>query len=612
LTSVYNVPAILAFADIRAAKGHPCLLLAQLLDHAYHIYASHFLLAWSFLLVLIVICGLRLSGYGDSSTRGSSQEAQTGQAAIHSRRFRLADGVSLVLLVTFLASYIFLIFYKENFVYYDDDMLTDFTLQGKTFPTPIWPDTGRFYPLADQEFNLLKSVTRSPVGYHSLIVAQLVLFVLILYFVLREFRVRDRALIVIFTLVTPSFLIPFSGFVYPERNVIFWFAVLVLCLLGYDRTKAPIYFVGCLAATHFALYYKEIVVLFVVAFALTRVALDLRDKGFVGRRSWQAIAKENVLSLAMLAVSAIYVVLFVVAMIPHHKFSYIAEHRETLGSVLVTSLELDWLPLILLVVLVTRLWRFGFGSGRLDPVCDPLAVGALAYCVGVVALKLSSGYYLAPADFIAILYLAMMSLAWLSNPTKTRISLVSAICVLVLLHSVAYSAFRMVERKDTIILKSQLAEFLRGYKANGAGDSVALFFPFTRGYDLMGFSSYLKYRGFQLAGESDDQSAGPRFVIESRERFANDRCVDYRDYTCLHADTAPANALIVVLPDDNVSMSEVEEISKGSTLLFSKSAGALCTRTDSWFRRLHAISPEFSNHELPEHWLQLQVFKKSA
>ena len=154
-------------------------------------------------------------------------------------------------------------------------MLTDFSVQGMNFLPPVWSAVGRFYPLADQEFNLLKFVTRSPAGYHALVALQLLVLLAVLFVVLRAFQVRYRVLILIAAMVAPSFLIPFTGFVYPERNVLFWLAVMLLCLQEYSRTKARIYFIGCLVATHCALYYKETVVLFVVAYAITQLLLQL-------------------------------------------------------------------------------------------------------------------------------------------------------------------------------------------------------------------------------------------------------------------------------------------------------------------------------------------------
>jgi hypothetical protein len=602
-----------SYAGTEAVKQYACFVALQLFRHAYSLFISHFLLIWLLFLLLIVAFGLRLSGWHGSLWPRYAPNRNVDGGANRPWQFDLKDGISVALLLVFLAAYIFQIFYKETFAYYDDDMLTEFSVQGRNFPAPVWPDTGRFYPLADQEFNLLRFFTRSPAGYHSLVVVQLVLLVGLLFVALREFKIRYRVLVLISALVAPSFLISFSGFVYPERNVLFWLAILVLCLLGYTRNRAPGYFVGCLVATHCALYYKEPVVLFVVACAVARIVIDLRTRPVSTNRHWHAIAKDNALSLGMLAVSGVYLMLFLAAMIPHHSFSYVAQHSHGLGTMLVAYLQIDWLPLILCVVVALRVGWSIWCNGQLDPVWDSLGVGAIAYFVSIIGLRLGSGYYLAPVDFIALLYLASIALVWLSKPTRARTLMVAVTFVVILFQGVVYSSFRIVERKNIIATKSHLAGFLRGYQATTKSDTVELFFPFADNYHLMGISSYLRYEGLHLVGQSlDSQGSTPRFVIEGHREFVDGRCVEYRDYSCVHAERASPGALIVVLPDDDASKREVEQVSQGSTPLLSVNACEICNRKDSWFRRLHAVSAEFANRELPEHWLQLDVFQEQS
>jgi hypothetical protein len=581
----------------------------KLLHHANELFASHVLLLWLLFLVVVITSGLWLSKRSHPMVAIPSGGDGMGQNTKPLGRVGLADGIAAGVFLAFLAAYIIVIFYKEDFAYYDDDMLTDFSVQGKNFLPPVWSALGRFYPLADQEFNLLKFVTRSPAGYHGLVALQLLVLVAVLFVVLRAFQVRYRILIVIAAMVAPSFLIPFTGFVYPERNVLFWSAVLLLCLQEYSRTKARIYFVGCLVTTHFALYYKETVVLFVVAYAVTQLLLQFSVARRGVQRSWQEFVKDNALPVGMLGVAAIYLMFFLIAMLPHRSFSYINGLREPLLSVLLAYLQIDWLPLILLIVLLVRLGLFLFSNGRLDPMWDPLAVGAAAYFFGVVSLRINSGYYMAPVDLFALLYLASMSLLWLSRASRLRISVVALVFLSVLIHDIAYSSFRMVERKGVITTKSQFAEFLRGYlAANGAG-SVELFFPYADGYHLMGLSSYLRYKGLPLEGQrAAGGETAPRLVIASREEFDDSRCVNYRDYACTHTESPAPGALIVILPDDDVSLSDVQHLAKDSDLLFSANACAACTKRDSWFRSLHAISAEFSVKRLPEHWLQLDVY----
>src|SRR5215467_10959794 len=238
----------------------------------------------------VYISGLSLSMRRGRVVATPSGGDSVGQNTKLLGRVGFGDGIAAAGLLAFLAAYIVLIFYKEDFAYYDDDMLTDFSVQGRNFLPPVWSALGRFYPLADQEFNLLKFITRSPAGYHALVALQLVVLVAVLFVVLRAFQVRYRVLILIAVMVMPSFLIPFTGFVYPERNVLFWLAVMLLCLQAYSDTRARIYFVGCLVATHFALYYKETVVLFIVAYAVTQLLLQLSAARRSGQVSWLEFA----------------------------------------------------------------------------------------------------------------------------------------------------------------------------------------------------------------------------------------------------------------------------------------------------------------------------------
>jgi hypothetical protein len=580
------------------------------MHYAYHVLTSDFLLVWTSFLALVVVFGFWWSGEAVPMVP-SAEEGASGQTTNSLRRFSVVDIVSAVALLSFVTFYIAMIFYKEDFAYYDDDMLTDFSVVGKSLMPPIWPGTGRFYPLSDQEFNILKFITRSPAGYHALVAIELVVLLVVLFLFLRGFKVRYRSLLLVAVLVAPSFLVPFTGFVYPERNVLFWLAIILLCLQGYSNTKSRTYFVGCLVATHVALYYKETVVLLVVGYAVSRILLQLYAGRHGRRHPWQDLARENSLSLGMLAVATVYVVLFLAAMLPHRKFSYIAEHHVALGSVLFAYLQTDWLPLILLLFFAVRLGRFVLSRVALDPLWDPLAVGALAYFFGVIAVKLNSAYYMAPVDLIALFYLARLSLVWLAKPTRARISIVAVVFTCVLFHDVAYSAFRIIERKELIISKSHLAQFLGGYLLTAHREKVELFFPYASGYNLMELSSYLKYKGFRLEGWSaTGSSEGPELVIAGPGRFENNHCVEYNDYVCIHEQQAGDGALIVVLPDDDASMSDVQAIGKTSTLLLYDEAPLVCTRTGSWVRSLHAISPEFALRVLPEHWLELHVFQR--
>ena len=582
------------------------LISHGLLSRAPGIVERHFLSIWLLLLGLIVL------GVSYFSARLPSSKFSAKRAPYRdSGSLGVLDLFSIGLLVSFLAAYCSVIFYKEAFLYYDDDMLTEFSLRGKNFAPPIWPDTGRFYPLADQEFNLLQHFTRSPFGYHAIVVAELMVLVGILFLVLREFNVRYRVLILICAMALPSMMIPFSGFVYPERNVLLWLAVLILCVQRHDQTGGKIYLVGSLIATHCALYYKELVILLVGVFAVTRIGMALREEGGL-RRPWHDAVKDQLVPIGILAVSAIYVLLFVLAMVPHHQFSYVAEHQQSYAQTLAAYLKIDWLPFLLLLVFLTRLRLWLQGGLSPDPLWDPVAAGAIAYGLALITLRLVSGYYMAPVDMVALLYLAFMAMHWSLQSSKIRIWLTGVTAVLVFLQAFAYSSFRVIERKNMIATKSQLVEFLRDYQRQAPPGRVELFFPYATGYHMMGLASYLNYEGFQLADDAGDPpGSGPRLTIESPRSFTDEHCVPYRNYSCFHVARPSTGALIVLLPDDEVSGPELETLEKQSSKILSVKGPLLTSPSTMEWRPLHAISAEFSSKELPDHWLQLDVLKQN-
>jgi hypothetical protein len=186
---------------------------------------------------------------------------------------------------------------------------------------------------------------------------------------------------------------------------------------------------------------------------------------------------------------------------------------------------------------------------------------------------------------------------------------VAVVFVCVLLHDAAFSSFRVIERKSVITTKSEFAEFLEGYLPAHKTARVELFFPYATGYNLMELSAYLKYKGFHMDGQSAPGETGPDLVIEGPAQFANNHCVAYNDYACIHAEHPDPGALMVVLPDDDASDDEVRNVSRNSKELLDEKPPEMFTKKGSWLRSLHVISPEFSTKDLPEHWLELEVFQ---
>lgn len=580
--------------------------------HGYHLrglLVSHFLLIWSFLLVFTVVAGL-LANRQHPLFPETSREKLTRESLKRKWGLPFQDAIALIIFALFTAFYIALIFYKEDFAYYDNDQLTDFSVQGKPYPPPIWWALGRYFPLGFQEFNALAWVTRSPTGFHFFSVMQLLIVLLAINTLLKEYAAGYRVLVLIAVMVTPGFAISFTGLIYTERNVLFWLALLILCLSSYFKTRASVYFIGCLVATHFVLYYKETAIILVVGYVVVQLLWESYSHWRTGV-SWTEFARRNSLPFGMLVLSGIYAALFLLTMFPRGALPYVSGLQQSLRAVVVTYLQTDWLLFLLIGLFGFHFLRFVFSNRELDPLWESLAAGALAYAFTILALGLVSGYYMAPVDLIAILYAARILLAWLVKPTKLRIAVAIATFACILVHDVAYSTFRITERKSLIALKAELADFLNNYP--GDPDGIHLFLPYASQFRAMGLSSYLRYRGFEMTGYNlAGNGTGRRIFVEGGNAFPHNRCIEYRDYVCVHADRPRDGALIVVLPDDVVSTDDVATIGKDSRLLMSANPCPFCTKENSWFRMLHAISPEFYNIKLPGHYLQLHVFQQGA
>ena len=589
----------------------PASFLHPVVEFAYRLVSYHFLFLWLLALAAIVLGGVYVS---DRQKLPVLTPGDLGASPKASSTLSTVDWICGLALAVFVACYILAILHKEDFCYYDDDMLTESTLRGMNFPLPIWPALGRFYPLGEQEFNLLRYVTRSPAGYHSIAVVELVILLVALFFVLSNLRSVYRVPILVAAMLSPGFLIAFTGLTYPERNVLFWLGILLLCLVRHSKTKGRIYFVGCLVAAHFALYYKETVVLILVPYAAARIFFELYNDPRGVHRPWRELASENSLPLGILAVAGIYAGMLAAVMLPTRSLSYVDSLRATPGAALLGYLHTNWLPFLLIAVLILRLGGFVFRKESLDPLWDSLAVGAAACFFCLVGLGLYAAYYAAPVDLIALVYLAQVSRGWLSKPTRLRLAAVTAGFLCLVLHDAAYSSFRLIERKGVISLRSQLADFVKSYHPTGDSGAIELFFPYASGKHLMELSVYLNYKGFPVAGQTGKgNSKGPAAIFEAPQEFPHGRCIDYRDYACMHAGSPPEGSLIVVLPDDHVSRQDVaQNLGAGSALLFESQACGFCTREHSWVEVFHTISPGFWNSPLPDRWLQLQIFKKTS
>lgn len=514
-----------------------------------------------------------------------------------------AEMSALLFLSVVLAFYMTGCLAWEDFTYYDNSHFTSGTLAGFNIPVEISSDAGRFWPLGYQEFNLLRHITSSITGYHALRIVQFSLLCGILLILDRELSIVRRITLIILVLITPSILISFTGLIYPEANVLLCIAGLVWSIKRFGETNAATWAVVAVICSQFLLYYKETAILLVLGFVAGRI--------FV--RGWTANARWDVSRLQCaegrldicLAITAVFFLLYYLAtMYPNYRTHYVDEFRVSLWQVLTSYLQLDLLVWAFVAVVLARIFLIGRRVVEPSVLWDGLALGGIAYLLGYIILRLSSAYYLAPVDLIAILWLgrlAFLNMTELSLTVKTG---ALALLVLICLQDISLSAFRMYERKNIVRAKSEMGHAIRQRYESDPQSVKTLFFPFSQPFQIQEFASYLHYIGIPVE-EVQAVSLGSSTVRIVGKAVEKDGPCGYRSFVCHPGINPGPGGFVVILPDDTTQTTELNTYRQdGTQLVFSyHPRPSIPQWLHSCVNKLHVVSPVFAGSRLPDSWL---------
>jgi hypothetical protein len=277
----------------------------------------------------------------------------------------------------------------EDFTWYDNSLFTIGTLVGHNISPPIWPGEGRFFPLAFQEFNLLRHFTGTIAGYHLLPIIQLLIFAYILLILDDELAIAARVALVIVVLLTPGVWISFTELVLPERDVLFFLTCLVLAVKRFEEKRTIAWAIAAIISAQFMIYYKETAFLLLFGFAVGRLLLRVWKVDHAGwnyNRLWD---KEGRLDLCLAALPVLFLLFYFVVM-GFGNIHYVDIRRQPRGEILLTYLKVDLLVWLFLAFVLGRIYLIL--RGRAAPVLlwDGLAFGAVSCFLGYAYLGMFS------------------------------------------------------------------------------------------------------------------------------------------------------------------------------------------------------------------------------
>ncbi len=459
-------------------------------------------------------------------------------------------------LAAFLAAYVFLMFYHDDLVGIDYAHLTARSL----IPMVISPESGRFFPLARQEYNLLRPLGQSAALYHAFGTLELLVVVACAWRLLREVPPPWRAAAVVFLFCLPSIAWSFFGVVYVERDLVAWLAAWLLCLDAWLTTRRRAAFWAALLVAQSLIYHKETAFLLVGAFATARVVIAAAPSASLLRQrrvgEW---FRHHVLEWALLASCAAFAAVYLTLIAPGITDAYGAttNRAASAASALWYYARTDVLMVITTIVLAARITRAATGvAGALDAHWDALAIGALVFAAAYAVLGITRAHYLAPADFIAVLYLARLGAVAIVNPARWVRPAIGVVAVLVTLANAGESAAQWLDRRLAADAYVRMAAALRDDVQRAERGTVRLHFPQVGGFEVMEFAAFLRYKGWRAAHDAAHMGTGVSFTITTPRQPANGRCHASQPFICEQAAPAPGD-YVVLLPGRQLTDAEI-------------------------------------------------------
>lgn len=137
------------------------------------------------------------------------------------------------------------------------------------------------------------------------------------------------------------------------------------------------------------------------------------------------------------------------------------------------------------------------------------------------------GNYIAPVDFLAILYLSKPGYKTVSWRRRSKQFLCLILLVSLLAVNIAASSYGILFRKKYIEVRGEIASLIKEY-IDSRPKGIVLFFPapyesLYNGFNIMEFVSYFNYKGFPLLIKGYERE-GQCIITKAPEKLPDNLC----------------------------------------------------------------------------------------
>jgi hypothetical protein len=519
---------------------------------AYYTPYSWFLALWATPLVALCLGGVVSTRTARDHESAALDATSPGSPARVPGRSPI---IAPAALAAFVCLYACLLLYHEDLVGLDYAQVT----APRFVSVQIWPHNGRFFPLGLQEYNLLGFLGTSARVYRAFSVLELAVVVFCVYRILASTPAWFRCGVILVLTTSPSFVESFFSVVIQERDMLALLCVWLLCYRSFIRTERWPAFCGALIAAQFLLYEKETAFVLIGGFACARILLRTRMPAQPNHRvSGRRFLERNLLEICHVVLCALFLLVYAIVVARHVTASYVqpSSWRAT-AAAFEEYARSDFLVDALALGFAARLVLLGVGKGRPDAFWDPLAVAGLGVAAAYVKLGMVRSYYLAPADCVAVLYLAWLAYAALHDKGWRAIAGAVIAVALVVQVNLRDAASAILARKQYVDANVHLASFLTTF-ARSHDSPMRLYFRDAGGFQIMEFSAFLRFKGLQADGMPLRPQGGQvGFTVKTPHRYPGDVCHPSQRFRCGYELAPQPGDLIVFLPGTDVPVRDL-------------------------------------------------------
>jgi len=319
--------------------------------------------------------------------------------------------ISFSLFCFYLAGYCFFNVIYSGFANHFDELIQFYVIfKGDIWVPNIWIGEGRYFPLGNFYFNILIPIFDNAYMLHAVIFCQTLILVFILYKLFDIFKVWQRLFLIAFILFIPNIFHVQYSLIYPERDIIFLFALFVFFSKRFFETSQSKYLCCVLLVANVSLYFKEVAFSIFLGFSFIRLLYFYFNKEFSLKDFFikpLSIVKRYPLEFGLTFCSFMYIFSYLYFIRPWiYSAGYVDTHKKDFLSLL----DIAFTDLIFISFIVFFIFRAIYlikHRNRFNLFWDSLAFGNLLYYLSYIFLGLLNknlSYY-SPADFISVLYI---------------------------------------------------------------------------------------------------------------------------------------------------------------------------------------------------------------